>query len=184
MESFLLSELNLMTKKKWLDLVETFGVIPIAINIRMGNDFKIAQTHEDFYTKGGIKTPLSWFIDSLNVIRATIGYPVSAYVISDGNAKNLAPILSLPNVTFVRPGCAISDLLILSKSKILIASGGSSFSAWGSFLGQMPTISHPGQSLSWFKINNIYNHYVGEFDPKKPNSSFLEQCQNILGTKS
>ena len=179
-ESYLLDELKRISKSKWINLVDQFGEIPIAINIRMGNDFKTAKTPEEYYTKGGIKTPLSWFIDSLNTIRDSIGYSAQAYIVSDGNTDNLDPILSLPNVTFVRPGCAISDLLILAKAKILIASGGSSFSAWASFLGQMPTISHPGQSLSWFQIDNIHNYYVGEFNPEQPSSIFIEQSKNIL----
>jgi hypothetical protein len=71
---------------------------------------------------------------------------------------------------------------VLSKAKILIASGGSSFSAWASFLGQMPTISHPGQSLSWFKINNRNGYYVGEFNPTSPPQPFLEQIKSLIAS--
>lgn len=179
-EDFILKEIKVITKVKWLNLVDNFKDIPIAINVRLGNDFKTASSESDFYTKGAIKTPLKWFVESLLLIRENLGFPAQAFVVSDGKEEDLKPLLSLENVTFVRPGCAISDLLVLSQAKVLIASGGSSFSAWASFLGEMPTISHPGQSLSWFKINNRKGYYVGEFSPASPVQPFIEQVKGIL----
>ena len=85
---------------------------------------------------------------SLDWVGETVGYPAQALVESDGTKEELEPLLKLGNVEFVRPGCAISDLLILARSQVLMASGSSAFSAWASLLGQMPTSSHPGQSLS------------------------------------
>jgi hypothetical protein len=51
-------------------------------------------------------------------------------------------------------GSAIGDLVILSKSKLLVGAGGSSFSAWGAFLGNTPVLTCEGQSLSWFGLTN------------------------------
>ena len=181
-DQFLRTELEKITQKKWLDLSATFGSVPIGINVRMGNDFKQAQSPQDYYTKGAIKTPLPWFVDTLQAIRNSIGYPASAVVVSDGSYEDLQPLLTLENVRFVRPGCAISDLYILSNTKVLIASGASSFSAWAAFLGQMPAVSHPGQPLNWFKLRNRHGHYVDEFDPATPSSLFLEQANAILRT--
>jgi hypothetical protein len=41
---------------------------------------------------------------------------------------------------------AITDLLALSQAKVLVGSG-SGFSMWAAFLGQMPSVWHPGQRL-------------------------------------
>ncbi|MBR8836481.1 MAG: hypothetical protein DSM106950_21300 [Stigonema ocellatum SAG 48.90 = DSM 106950] len=179
-EELIFKELQAITKFKWLKLVEFWQDIPIAINVRLGNDFNKAKSVDDFYTKGSLKTPIEWFIESLLLIRETLGFSAKAFVVSDGKEEDLKPLLSLENVTHIRPGCAISDLLVLSKAKILIASGGSSFSAWASFLGQMPTISHPGQSLSWFKINNRKGYYVGEFSPTSPAQPLIESVKLCL----
>ena len=43
-------------------------------------------------------------------------------------------------------GSGLGDMLGLSRSNLLIASG-STFSMWGSYLGQVPTIWHPGKRL-------------------------------------
>jgi hypothetical protein len=85
----------------------------------------------------------------------------------------------LENVRLHRPGCAASDLLVLSQTKVLLGSGGSSFSAWASFFGEIPTVTIPGQSLTWFKLQHKNGSFVGEFDPGHPNSSFLTQCEHL-----
>lgn len=182
-EEFLLSELRSIARKRWLDLAAEFSDAPIAINVRCGNDFKNAKKQEDYLNKGGIKTPLEWFISSLSTIRSALGYQAKAVVVSDGTEETLRDLLAIDNVHFVRPGCAISDLLILSQAKLLIGSGGSSFSAWASFLGQMPTISYPGQSLGWFQLVNKHGHYVGEFDPAVPADAFMNSASAALASQ-
>lgn len=179
-DKFLYNELRAITHNKWLRIVDEVKSVPIGINVRIGNDFSTAKSPTDYYTKGAIKTPISWFRNSLELIRGIVGFPVQAFVVSDGNREDLTDILDLNNVVFVRPGCAISDLLLLAKSKVLLASGASSFSAWASFLGQMPTISHPGQPLGWFKMTNRQSYYNGEFDPSSPNQAFIEQAKSVL----
>jgi len=116
-------------------------------------------------------------------VRDIAGYSARAVVVSDGTEQDLAPLLELENVEFLRPGCAITDLLILARAKVLIASGGSSFSAWASFLGNMPTISYPGQSLEWFKLKSDDNHFVGEFNYNSPSEVFGEQVREIFASK-
>lgn len=136
---FLYKEIRAMTRDQWLKEADKILNIPsIGIHVRRG-DFAEPESDKDFYTKGLLKTPLLWFIKSLWVIREILGFSAKAFVVSDGMEKELEGLLNLENVIFVRSGSAISDLLVLSKAKILIGSGGSSFSAWASFLGQMPT---------------------------------------------
>jgi hypothetical protein len=179
-DRILLERLRAITRKRWLQLVDDVTEPFIGINVRLGNDFRAAQATQDYYNKGAIKTPLAWYIASLQQLREQIGRSVKAIVVSDGTPTALAPLLEQDNVAFWRPGCAISDLLILTKAKVLVAAGGSSFSAWAAYLGQMPAITHPGQSLTWFKLANCRNNYVGEFDPLAPQTEFLAQAQATL----
>jgi len=178
-DKFLHNEIRRITKDRWIREIDQAPHIPIGIHIRRG-DFIEAKSESDFYYKGGIKTPLSWFMDSLDVIRETIGYKVGAFVVSDGNEDELKDLLSLENVTLISTRAAISDLLIMTKAQTFIASGGSSFSAWISFLGQMPTISYPGQSLKWFKLENANKYYIGEFDPHSPPEQYLNELKFIF----
>lgn len=178
-DRFLREELRAITKRRWLKRAAETPDAPIAIHVRRG-DFRDAVSEGEMFTSGGLRVPLAWFIDSLRSIRRYVGYPVRAVVFSDGTEAELRGLLALENVTRAATGSAIGDLLALSKARVLIASGGSSFSAWASFLGQMPTISHPGQCLTWFKLANTRGAYLGEFDPQAPSESFLGSAGGAL----
>ena len=173
-DEFLLQEIRSMTKIQWLKEAEKIPIVPIGIHVRLG-DFYQAKTNKEFYIGGSLKTPMHWFIKSLEYIRKIIGFPAKAYVVSDGREKELKGLLKLKNVILFKSRCAISGLLFLSRAKILIASRGSSFSAWASFLGQMPAISHPGQSFAWYNLINRKGLYLGEFNPDSPPPAFDAQ---------
>jgi hypothetical protein len=180
----LLQELRAMTRERWLRRADTFETVPIGIHVRRG-DFAEASSEEDFILRGGIRTPLHWFVHGLTAIRRGCGFAVPAVVVSDAPDAALADLLQLESVTRADTGSAIGDLLVLSKAKLLIASGGSSFSAWAAFLGQMPTVAYPGQSLAWFKIEPILGQYLGEWDHRRPTPPLLEkQIQTLDRTGS
>ncbi|MFH1868864.1 MAG: hypothetical protein ABH843_07825 [Candidatus Omnitrophota bacterium] len=176
---FLYNEILSITKECWQEEAERAEGIPIGINIRK-TGFRQAERYEDFFTTGGLITPLSWFVESLKIIRKAVGFSVKAFVCSDAKKEELDDVLSMENIVFIKGSTAISDLLALSKAKVLIGSGGSNFSAWASFLGQMPTISHPGQSLKWFNVENKRGFYIGEFDTEHPEEEFIKQVRSII----
>jgi hypothetical protein len=160
----LLRELRAMTQAHWLRRADAAGAVSIGIHVRRG-DFAEATSAADYILRGAIRTPVDWFADSLALIRQQRGFAVPAVVVSDAPDEALGSLLREEAVTRVDTGSAIGDLLVLSKAQLLLASGGSSFSAWAAFLGQMPTIAYPGQSLTWFKIEPIHGQYLGEWSP-------------------
>ena len=160
----LLSRLRADARGRWVRLAERLAE-PIGINVRCANDFSAAHRASDFITRGAVKTPLDWFVKTLKRLREMAGKSVPAVVVSDGTPRQLRDLLMLPDVRLARPGCAISDLLTLARSRVLLGSGGSSFSAWASFLANAPTLTHPGQSLVWFKLESSDARYIGDFDP-------------------
>ncbi|HBY61296.1 MAG TPA: hypothetical protein DEH78_15860 [Solibacterales bacterium] len=175
--------LRALTRPPWVARADAAGGgtrYPVGIHVRLG-DFSVPQSEDEMKTKGCVRTPLSWFISSLNAIRREAGWPVPAFVVSDGSAAELAPLLSLDDVCLVNTGSSIGDMLLLSKASILIATGGSSFSGWAAFLGQMPVIAHPGQNLAWFQLRPANGQFLGEFDPSAPDDAFLQQAAGILG---
>lgn len=178
-DQFLHEEIRIITRECWLKKVDKVKEVPIGINIRRAG-FKEPESEEDFFIKGSLKTPMRWFIKSLETIRKELGFRARAFVCSDAGEKELQDILNLKDVFLFRGGSAVSDLLLLSRAKVLIASGGSNFSAWASFLGQTPTIIHPGQSLGWFNLKNQKGYYAGCFDPDSPPAEFMKQVKEIL----
>ena len=173
-------ELRNITKDKWLALLKNIPNYPIGMNIRLGNDFRKALSKEDFMKMGALKTPLTWFKESLQLVRQIKKEEVPAFIISDGTRTQLRELLDMPHVHFIETPTAMTDLFALSRCKLLLGSGGSSFSAWASFLGKMPTFTIYGQSLEWFKLSpSPEEHYVGTLDPEKPGQEELELISRI-----
>jgi len=182
--SFLLAELRRITRKRWLKVADAVPEVSIGINIRRGKDFRDAQSPQDFIYKGALRTPLNWFAESVMAIRSIVGDDVPAVVVSDGTPQDLQEVLTLKNIVFHRPGCAISDLLALSRTRFLLGSGGSSFSAWAAFLGRIPVVTHPGQSLNWFKLAEPNGPCVAEFDPRSPSKEFAASVIDAFQAKA
>lgn len=177
---YLHAELRSITRPHYLDRVDSLGDFPIAINIRHGADFPDAVITAGLL-KAGTKTPIAWFVRSLEVIREAVNAKVPATIVSDARIEVLRPLLDMPEVRLLRPTSPITDLLALAKAKVLLTSGASSFSAWGAWLGQMPAISHPGQPLmeTW-RYRPEKGQISVEFDPAKPDEAFLQQAQSRL----
>ena len=119
----------------------------ISVHVRLG-DFSFPQEESDLdIAKCGntnYRLPLTWYISMIKAVRRKMGEECKVYVFSDGRDEELSEILSLPRCERLGFGSSIADLLALSSSTVLIASG-SIFSMWASFLGRMPVIWHTGQ---------------------------------------
>ena len=136
-------ELLAMTRVEHLAAFREVAQAPIGIHIRRG-DFLQRSSDRETVERHNSLQPLSWYIDALNAVRQLCGSPVKAIVISDGNTGELEPLLAMENVQRTEYGSSIADLLALSRSRLLIASG-STFSQWAVYLGQVPAIWHPGK---------------------------------------
>ena len=134
-----------MTRREHLTGYYQPDPLPVSIHVRLG-DFKRVPDPGEVRAKDNIALPIDWYINALQTVRAHTGEQVGAQVFSDGTESELAPLLALPGVHRVEYGSAIADMLALSRSRLLIASG-STFSMWASFLHQAPTIWHPGKML-------------------------------------
>jgi hypothetical protein len=161
-------------KPKWLSEIARYGAPFIGLNVRMGKDFKPAQSVADFASNSSdyLRTPLDWYVDALRLVRQVLGTDMPAVVVTDGTRFDLRQVLDEPSVIFCDSRSAIGDLLILSKATVLIGSGRSSFSAWASFLGKMPTVTVPGSSLQKLQVSkDLEQHFVGELDVQNPSAA-------------
>ena len=74
---WLLSILRRDTRARWRKVADAMAA-PICINVRCGNDFKVAANKEDFFRDGALKTPLDWYVASLDVVRGIAGATVTS----------------------------------------------------------------------------------------------------------
>jgi hypothetical protein len=179
-DEFIRSELRVITRKRWLDIAEKTADTPIGIHVRLG-DFRAGPTgsfrNKDGAFTGAIRTPLQWYLDSLRIIRDALGSTWPAFVVSDGAPEEMEPLLDMEAVTFVRSHSPISDMWSLANCRVLMASVGSSFSAWASFLGQMLTVVYPLREAHSFPIKNRHGQYNGLLDPDRPDPAFLRSLE-------
>jgi hypothetical protein len=69
----------------------------------------------------------------------------------------------------------------MSRARTLIGSGGSTFSLWAAYLGQLPTVFPPGHPPSWYKLENASGRFLGTFDPQRPDEGFLRDVDSAFG---
>ena len=138
----------------------------ISVHIRLG-DFK-----------GVRETPIQWYINTINKLRADVGHDWPVYIFSDGTDEELMPVMRLPNAARLTFGSSLADLLALSKAHILIGSGGSTFSQWASFLGRMPVIWPSGSLTQHLYYDNALLEIECDQEEKLPDSFILACKQN------
>jgi hypothetical protein len=136
----------------------------IGVHVRMG-DFRVLKEGENFAQVGSVRTPLDYFITIINKIRNIHGSILPVTIFTDGFISEIAPLLKLENTITADKNSDIVDLLLLSKSKVIISSAGSTFSYWAAFLSNAPVIMHPDhihESIRPPYMNSQY--YEGPFN--------------------
>jgi len=134
-----LKEIYNITKPKYwpTNLPKSF----IAIHIRRGDFPEMSNEINQIY----FKIPIEWYIDALNQIRNQIGNNFPVVIFSDGTDEEIKPILSLQKVIRSPYPESISDMLAISKAIVIITSK-STYSLFGAFLGQVPSLWYIGKN--------------------------------------
>lgn len=138
----------------------------IGVHIRMG-DFRKLQKGEDFSKIGAVRTPEEYFVSMIKKIRELNGSDLPVSVFTDGRRNEFDQLWKLRNIELIEGNRDIIDMLLLSKSKIILTSAGSTFSCWSAFLADAPAILHP-------------DHIHQPLRPDEVNKSFYEGalCDN------
>jgi hypothetical protein len=137
------AELYRMTRPKFHPTGLTGAAPFVGIHIRFG-DFPSMSP-------GGsgaavyFRLPIDWYTGCLLEIRRAIGFELPAIVFSDGSDAELGPLLALRAVARSPFQAAITDMLALAESSAIITSR-STFSLWGAYLGQVPSIWYPNKA--------------------------------------
>ena len=114
----------------------------IGVHIRRG-DFREPAEGEELGKRGILRTPEGYFVDMIKSIRSVHGSDLAVNIFSDAAKSELRELFKLPNVHMVEGNNDLVDLLLLSRSKIIVTSAGSTFSYWAAFISDAPVIMHP-----------------------------------------
>lgn len=167
--ALILQRLLEMTRPRHLAGYSRAVAAPIALHVRRG-DFEVCADAREIALRDNTALPIEWYIAALEAVREQLGRQVEAEVYSDGSDEQLQPLLSTPGVVRRDWGSSIADLLALARARLLIASG-STFSMWASYLGQAPTLWHPGK----LQYRLLLDHPEREFEwcPDQPLPEWL-----------
>ena len=147
-------QLNNVLRKEILEQVASKKPPIIGVHIRMG-DFRKLKEGEDFSQVGATRTPEDYFIDCINQIRSINGSKLPVSIFTDGYRHELQNLLALENVEIIEGNKDIVDMLLLSRSKIIVTSAGSTFSYWSGFLADAPLIMHPDHIYAPIRPTNV-----------------------------
>jgi len=114
----------------------------IGVHVRLG-DFRKLSSNENFANVGAVRTPQEYFVETIRSIRQMSRTELPVSIFTDGYKTEIEAILKLDNITIIEGNNDIIDLLLLSKSKIIVTSAGGTFSYWAGFLSEAPIIMHP-----------------------------------------
>ncbi len=120
---FIRDEIYKILTPALLQQLHRYPTPAIAIHIRRG-DFKIANP----------VTPLSFFIDCITAVRSVVGEDLPVTIFTDAHPDEVKEVLLLPHTKIAEDKPDILDILLMSKSKVMVLSKSSTFSYWGAFL--------------------------------------------------
>lgn len=115
----------------------------VCVHVRLG-DFTRGSQQDLKAGRSNMSIPISWYVSIVKQLQGVLQKDVPIYIFSDGTDEELAELLGLSNTQRITFGTAIADIMAMTKAKIFVASG-STFSRWVRFLGQMNTVTYPGQ---------------------------------------
>jgi hypothetical protein len=140
--------------------VQSLPAPVVSLHVRHG-DFRWLKSGEDFAHVGLVRTPIDYFEYVIDLIRSLARKTVPVTVFSDGAPADLEELLALPCVRLHQPEAAAIDLLLMSRSKIIVPSAGSTFGYWAAFLSEAAVLLHP-------------QHIHAPIRPADVNSKFFE----------
>ena len=144
----------------------------INVHVRLG-DFAKPNAEQEKRERFNTQLPINWYVKAINDIKSVLGNSVRFNIFSDGSDEELKPILEIPQCSRMFWGSAIADILALSQSKVIIASG-SSFSLWARFLGNRSCLTFSNQLFE--KVCEGENKFEYDYGFDDELSDYVKNC--------
>lgn len=148
----------------------------INVHVRLG-DFNVANKGQLAGGANNTSLPIEWYVNIIEQINAATDNKLIFNIFSDGTDEQLKPITAIKNTRRVFYGTSIADIVALSMSKVMIASG-SSFSLWARYLGTCSSISYKNQIKD--RVLDNENGFEIECENEIPRET-IEEIKKIYG---
>jgi len=172
-EVFVSSAFNSMLRPRYRHQLNRQNWPVIAVHIRR-SDFRELAPGETLGENCNVRTPIAYYLDVIFSLRRMAGRTLPVTVFTDGRIEDVEEILALPEVVMAAPNPDIVDLVLLSKSKCLVTSVGSTFSYCAAYLSEGHVITHPAHAVSIRSQTVNANRYEGPILGDQPWDPGLE----------
>lgn len=126
----------------------------ISVHIRRGDFVKI-----------GSAIDLNYYINIIYQIRDVCKQNLPVTIFSDGYEEELSSILNIENTKLFKTVNDLVDLIVMSKSQILVTNLSSSYSYWAAFISDGIIIHHPDTWVKQCRPHNVNkNIFEGTVD--------------------
>lgn len=170
--NIIVAELNrILTTKMKMKLAQ-YNTPLIGIHIRRG-DFKL----------GNQTTSLEYFITGIKTIRATAGKCIKVTVFTDADEHELRELMLLPEITLAENKPDILDILLLSRSKVIMLSKSSTFGYWAAFLSDAIIVRPVNDWQQVIRYNSADSGYE-EIKWQENDDSLTKILKNKIATIS
>lgn len=150
---------------KYLGLAQGQEAPVIGVHVRR-SDFREPVVGEAIGNTCNQRTSLDYYIRTVQTIRDIQGAQLPVTVFTDGREDEIADLLSLPGVKIAPKNPDIVDLLLLSRSRYIVVSPGSTFSYWAAFVSDASVITHSSFSVKIRSDNEgLFEGPVENFEP-------------------
>ena len=169
-QTLIIHELNKILTPKMKSQLSVYKIPVIGVHIRRG-DFKL----------GNQTTSLDYFIQAINLIRKTLNAIVPVTIFTDAEKSELYQLIELPDINIAEDKPDILDMLLLSKSRIMILSQSSTFSYWAAFLSDAVVIRPIND---WQKVikhstaNDNYEEVLWHFENDASSQKLIDTLSN------
>ena len=179
-ENFVRSAFYNMLRPRYRSELDIAKWPVIGVHIRR-SDFREMNAGESLGENCNVRTPIAYYLEVISSLRRMAGQILPVTVFTDGHAGDVAEILELPGVVMADPNPDIIDLILLSKSKFLVTSMGSTFSYWAAYLSEGHVIIHPSHKISIRSESINSNRYEGPITSDKScNSKLADLIDDII----
>lgn len=162
-QELIVSELYSMLTPKMIKRLKSYSRPVIGVHIRRG-DFKM----------GNQTTPLDYFISAIRLIRNTVNEDLPVTVFTDAHESELQELLQMPNISIAGNKPDILDILLLSKSQVMILSRSSTFGYWAAFLSDALVVRPHYDWQEKIKVSEVEkNYYEIKWNIKEEDSNLL-----------
>ncbi len=143
----------------------------ISLHIRRG-DFKNNS-------RGEAKlTALEYFIDTVNLARKVTGKMLPVTVFTDAYPEEIKELLDMPEVSLAPERSDILDILVMSKSKMMVLSRNSTFGYWGAFLSDALIIRQYDHQARIKNPSGAYREVIWNNDDPAKDEQVIKAIQN------